>query len=281
MGTLAMGLVLAGVVAGLSAGVLGLGAGIVLMPAIFITLREIGTLPGVALPVAVATSLAASLPAALSLMQNDVKSGALDWAMFRHRVWLYAALGLAGGALVVFAPPFIAISLFVVIAVAAILYLFLAKPGLCWKPEPFADIRGWLVHGVIALLGSMTGAGTAVLTDPYLAACGVKKDRAAALATAYGAVTATAGAVVLLGGGLYFSAMMHGNALGILPQNSFGFINYGIFAVTAPVCFVVATFTTGFAGMSAHNGMRKVFAIFLLFSLYKLMNGAMPLFSGL
>lgn len=272
-GTMAVGLMLAGVVAGLSSGILGFSGGIVLVPALFIVLREFGMLPGVALPVAVGTSLAAMLPAALSLLQNYTKNKSVNWPVFRHRVWIYALAGAIGAGLVAFLPAAVVVIAFGVVALIGVVVLFLGTDRRRWRAEPYAGIRGGLIHTVMAFFGTMTGAGVSILTTPYLTLCGVPKDKSAALASAFEAVATAAGAVVMIGVGLYFSA--------VLPENSLGFVNYAAFAVTAPVTFLVATFTASYAGTTDHGALRKVLAVFVLISVYKMFDGAMPLLANL
>ena len=58
VGTLALGLVLAGVVGGLVAGMLGVGGGIVVVPILYHVLAALGVDPSVRMHIAVGTSLA-------------------------------------------------------------------------------------------------------------------------------------------------------------------------------------------------------------------------------
>src|SRR5882672_11390341 len=86
LGTLALGLVIAGVVSGLTAGMLGVGGGIVVVPVLYHVLTLIGIDPGVCMHLAIGTSLATIIPTAFSSMQAHSKKGAVDWTLLRRWV---------------------------------------------------------------------------------------------------------------------------------------------------------------------------------------------------
>ena len=99
LGTLALGLVIAGVVGGLVAGMLGVGGGIVVVPILYHVLAALGVDPSVRMHVAVGTSLATIIPTSFSSVRAHNKKGAVDWDLLR-RWWLPMLIGvLAGSAL--------------------------------------------------------------------------------------------------------------------------------------------------------------------------------------
>src|SRR5579862_2103627 len=83
LGVFALGLVLAGAVSGLAAGVLGIGGGIVIVPVLYHVMTALGIADGVCMHVAIATALAAMIPAALAHVQNA--KGKIDWPEVRRR----------------------------------------------------------------------------------------------------------------------------------------------------------------------------------------------------
>src|SRR5580692_1443378 len=66
LGVLALGLIIAGVVGGLVAGVLGIGGGIVMVPVLYHVLATLGLDESIRMHVAVGTSLTSAIPAALA-----------------------------------------------------------------------------------------------------------------------------------------------------------------------------------------------------------------------
>src|SRR5215471_15409871 len=93
---------ISGAGAGLLAGLIGIGGGIVIVPVIYYGLISAGTSADQAAHVAVATSLAAILPAALASLVGHWRAGNADFAFLRE--W---GPGIAGSSLIVSLPRFI------------------------------------------------------------------------------------------------------------------------------------------------------------------------------
>ena len=102
LGTLALGLVIAGVVSGLTAGMLGVGGGIVVVPVLYHVLSLIGVGEGVRMHLAIGTSLATIIPTAFSSMQAHDRKGAVDRALLR-RWFVPMLIGVAIGSVLAFA----------------------------------------------------------------------------------------------------------------------------------------------------------------------------------
>src|SRR6202000_1661994 len=83
-GTLALGLVIAGAVSGLTAGMLGVGGGIVVVPVLYHVLGLMGIDPGVRMHLAVGTSLATIIPTAFASVRAHDGKGAVDWALLKR-----------------------------------------------------------------------------------------------------------------------------------------------------------------------------------------------------
>jgi uncharacterized membrane protein YfcA len=73
----------AGAGAGLLAGLIGIGGGIVVVPVVYYGLLSSGVVPDEAIHVAVATSLAAILPAAIVSFLTHRRAGNTDFAFLR------------------------------------------------------------------------------------------------------------------------------------------------------------------------------------------------------
>ncbi len=84
LGTLALGLIIAGAVSGLTAGMLGVGGGIVVVPVLYHVLALMGIDPGIRMHIAVGTSLATIIPTAFASVRAHDKKGAVDWALLRR-----------------------------------------------------------------------------------------------------------------------------------------------------------------------------------------------------
>src|SRR5258706_13486400 len=86
LGTFALGLVIAGVVGGLVAGMLGVGGGIVIVPVLYHVLALMGVDPDVRMHIAVGTSLATIIPTSFSSARSHNAKGAVDWDLLRRWV---------------------------------------------------------------------------------------------------------------------------------------------------------------------------------------------------
>ena len=87
-------LVGAGAAGGLLAGLLGVGGGIVIVPALDLALTLAGVDPAVSLHVAVATSMATIVPTSISSSRSHARRGAIDAEVIRR--W---SLPIVAGAL--------------------------------------------------------------------------------------------------------------------------------------------------------------------------------------
>ena len=84
LGTLALGLVIAGVVSGLVAGMLGVGGGIVIVPVMYHVLAVINVPEDLRMHVAVGTSLATIIPTSISSLRAHNKKGVVDWDLLKR-----------------------------------------------------------------------------------------------------------------------------------------------------------------------------------------------------
>lgn len=191
---------LIGVLAGYLAGLLGIGGGFVVVPALtFLFLREEATAPW-AIHMAVATSLATMLVTSLSSIFSHHRRHAIRWPVVRS---LAAGLvaGAALGALIADALDAAALGrVFGFCAILAGLQLILGRNPMSERPlpgQPVASVVG-LFFGVIS---SLIGIGGGALTGPWQMWHGIRAQNAIATSAACGYPIALAGTLsfVLLG----------------------------------------------------------------------------------
>src|SRR5579862_2227580 len=125
LGVFALGLVIAGAVSGLAAGVLGVGGGIVIVPVLYHVLAALGIGAGVRMHIVIATSLAAMIPATLAHVQNA--KARIDWRQARTDV-VAAVIGVAiGSAAAALANGTVLALLFAIVAIPVVFELALDK----------------------------------------------------------------------------------------------------------------------------------------------------------
>ena len=183
-----------GVAAGLIAGLLGLGGGIIVVPVLIFTFSLLGISAELATHMAVGTSLATIVITSLGSVRQHHAKGAVRWDIFR-----FLAVGLVLGALLgaEVAVRMNARLLQMLFGAFAILIALQMVAG--FRPHPNRDVpgaAGLSAAGVfIGLASAVFGIGGGSLTVPFLTWCNVKMQHAVGTSSAGGMPIAIAGAL--------------------------------------------------------------------------------------
>ena len=171
METLALFL-LAGVVAGLSASLFGLGGGVALVPILFVALPLVGIAQDLAMHMAVGTSLAVMVVTGLDSLYNHHRKGDVLWPEVR-KIAPFVALGALAAALGArWVPPHLLHWLFVALLVFVIARALLKK-GFADAHElkdfePTGRGQAALFGLANGMLSGLVGTGGGVFTVPFL-----------------------------------------------------------------------------------------------------------------
>jgi len=193
---------LLGAVAGLLAGLFGLGGGVVIVPALVWMFTWQQFSPQLIMIMAVATSLAAIIPTALSAAITHHCLGSIDWkCVFRLSPGIL--LGAAIGAIVA---DLIDAELLKIFFITYLLFvgLRMAMPlGINEGNKNNNHRVDYLAGGGIGFLSSILGIGGGTLTVPYLVGRQVIMKRAVAVSSVCGLPIAISGTITyaLLGTG--------------------------------------------------------------------------------
>ncbi len=244
-----------GAVAGLMAGLFGVGGGIVIVPVLFALFIAQGVDAGLAIKLAVGTSLATIIPTSLSSVRAHHGRGAVDWILVRR--WAPGVvLGVAMGSWL--ADRLDGALLQAIFgAVAALVGL---KMATAFGPARLADALpgplglgalGWFVGTVSALVG--IGGGS--LTVPIMTIYGQKIRRAVATAAAIGSVIAVVGTAGFI--------ITGSDEVG-LPPSSLGYVS-----LPALIGIVAASWFTAPVGARLAHGLpvdllQRGFGLFLV-----------------
>ncbi len=246
--------VAAGVAGGILAGLLGVGGGIVIVPALYFALSLTGMEPGLTMQVAVGTSLATIVFTSMSSAWGHHKKGAIDAGLLK----LWAPSILIGVVLGSFTGGLIdgRILIGVFAAVAAVVAADMVLRGRKGEVTPkFFSRPAWAGFGVFAgTVSSMMGIGGGTVCVPLLNFLGYDIRRAVGTSAAIGFVIGLPGAIIY---------MLTGVGAEGLPPFSLGYVNLVAVAVIIPL-------TTSFAGVGvklAHaipqRALRLSFGLFL------------------
>jgi uncharacterized membrane protein YfcA len=228
---------LAGLVAGFLAGLLGIGGGLVLVPVLVALFTLQGFPEPAVMPLALGTSLATIVFTSVSSLCAHHAKGAVDWRTLRRMTPGIVVGALASAALAAYLSPS---ALKLVFAA----YAGLAATQLMCNIQPPASRQlpgpGGLAAagGMVGWISVLAGVGGAVTSIPFLMWCNVPARVAIGTASAIGFPVAVAGSLGYIGYGLTAE----------LPPLSLGFIH-----LPALAAIVIATVLAAPLGVRASH----------------------------
>lgn len=192
-------LLLAGLASGFLAGLLGIGGGFVVVPVLMLLLPQFNISADIAPPIAVATSLAAMVPTALSALLTQYRRGFLDTKWVARLAPGAAAGALVGAQLAQYIHGAWIAAFFAIYA--GYFAMKMLRNGVVdpeqssWLTLKIRRLKSpWIGLG-IGSLSALAGVGGASLTVPYLLLGKVDMRRAVAVSSAVGLAIAAAGAL--------------------------------------------------------------------------------------
>jgi uncharacterized membrane protein YfcA len=251
---LALAMAGAGVFAGFIAGLLGVGGGIVVVPAVFEVLRVMETAPDVRMHVAVGTSLATIVATATRSARAHHRRGAVDGELLKS--WGPAVLaGVAlGSAISGVVSGRVLTGIFGVVALLVAVYMasFGNRARLA-DHLPGQPLKS-LLAVTVGLISSLMGIGGGTLSVPILSLCSYPIRYAVGTSSAIGLIIAVPGTI---------GFMIAGWGAPGLPPYSIGFVNPVAFAAIVPTTVLVAPLGARAAHAIPQTTLRLLFAAFL------------------
>ncbi len=186
-------LLLLGTVVGFLAGLLGVGGGMMMVPAVSWLLVQRGVASGPAVKMVVATSMATILFTSMSSVRAHQRLGAVQWRVVRSMAPGILIGGLAAGAglFAVIRGQVLALAFSIFIAYMAVQMLIDRKPRPSRALPGPAGLAG--VGAGIGFLSSLVGAGGAFMSVPFMTWCNVPPRHAVGTSAALGFPIAAAG----------------------------------------------------------------------------------------
>jgi uncharacterized protein len=242
---------LSGAGAGLLAGLVGIGGGIVVVPVVYYGLVSSGVSTDQAAHVAVSTSLAAILPAAVVSSLRHWRAGNADFAFLRD--W---GPGIALGVVVAqFTAPHLrgSVLLGVFATFCLIVAVRFAAPGR-FRPiltEPPSGNWRRMSGIAIGLVSGFAGVGGGIMTNIVMSLSGLSMHKSIGRAAAAGVVVGAPATIVAA------LASNHGDPAQL------GSINLPIWACIAPAQAAAAWIGAHLAQRTSPNALSRVFAVSL------------------
>jgi uncharacterized membrane protein YfcA len=247
-------LLVAGVVAGFLAGLLGIGGGGVLVPVLYEVFRVLDVDESVRMHLVLGTTLAIILPTSLKSFAGHRARGTVDMALLK-RVAPWIVAGVVLGTLTVKASSGDVLKWVWVVA-AGLIAIKMAFGREDWRladhlpPSPWPQL-GALLIGIVSTLMSIGGATFVV---PLLTLYGQSIITAVSTASGIGPLIALPGVVGLAWAGWDASG---------LPPLSIGYVNLLGMAIVAPLSVWAAPYGVRVAHRIPRRTLELAFAAFL------------------
>lgn len=250
-----LGMMATGIVSGIAAGLLGIGGGAVIVPALSNALLLMGYDPEVVQHVAVGTSLAIIIPTGVMSARAHHKRGALDMEVLKLWAPFIVVGTFVGGLMAGFYSGDVLRIVFAVMAfviAANIIFAFQTRlMGHLKGSAPTHRISAF----VVGYISSLMGIGGGSLTVPTLVAFGHSMHKAVGTSAAIGVAIALSGTAGFL---------ISGWSVEGRPPLSVGYINLLALALVGVLAAVCAPWGAALAHRMDQRTLKYVFAAFLV-----------------
>jgi uncharacterized membrane protein YfcA len=241
-----------GALAGVLAGLLGVGGGIVLVPAFYYTFAGLGYESGELMQVCLATSLATIIVTSARSVASHHKRDAVNWEILK--TW---APGIVAGAIigVLVAAGLRSTTLqmiFGVLAFAIGLYMLFGNAA--WRiadEMPMGPLR-WILSPLVGFLSVLMGIGGGSFGVPIMTLHGVAIHRAVATAAGFGFIIAVPSVV-----GFLFVDVIGA------PPWTLGAVNIPAFLIVIAMTLITAPLGAKIAHALDPKPLKRVFGVFL------------------
>lgn len=246
-------LMVIGAFAGVLAGLLGVGGGIVLVPAFFYAFSALGYDSPQLMQICLATSLATIIVASLRSLNSHNKKGAVEWGILRG--WGPGiVIGAVIGVLVATQLRSVVLqALFGGLGICIGIYMTFGRSD--WRlgdAMPRGSFRA-IGSTVIGFLSVLMGIGGGSFGVPTMTLFGVPIHRAVATASGYGVIIALPAVI-----GFLFADIE------VAPPLTVGAVNFGAFGVVVCMTLITAPWGAALAHRMDPKPLKRVFGVFLI-----------------
>lgn len=253
-----------GALAGLVAGLFGIGGGVITVVALVLVLPTLGVPEARIMHVALGTSLFAIVMTSISSTLSHHRRGGVRWAAARQLAPAAALGALAGGAVAHFIPDQALRVGFGIFLLVVAWRLGRPTPNTVERPLP-GTTGLWAVGTVIGALSSWTGIGGGSLSGPFLMAHGVVPKEAVGTSAAVGFPIAVAGAL---------GYVMGGWSVDGLPAHTVGYVFWPAALTLGLAAMLIAPIGTKIAHALPANYLKMAYALLLAASALRVVWGA-------
>jgi uncharacterized membrane protein YfcA len=250
-----LALVGTGVFAGILAGLLGVGGGIVIVPVLFFLFQSFGVSSESAMLVATATSLATIVPTSISSIRSHNQKGNVDFSLLKR--WaVFILIGVMGGSwLVIRVDGTVLTMMFGIIAVlSALNMLFRTGKSALYQKLP-GQAGQAIMSTLIGFFSSMVGIGGGTISVPLLTLYNYPTHKAVGTAAAIGLIISLPATLIML---------TLGSTPSDAPAGTFGLVNLFGFLCIVPLTVLFAPVGVSLAAKLDAVKLKRIFSLVLL-----------------
>ena len=249
-------LAIAAAVAGFMAGLLGVGGGIIMVPALYYAFTVLDFDIVTRMHLSVGTSLAIIIPTSIISTKTHMEYDAVDFKMVKS-FGIFILLGVIAG-------TFLAVSLktpalvlfFSVFAFIVGLFFIFVREKLMENPKKISDLVKNISGVVIGFISVPLGIGGGSLMVPFMRTFGYDIRKSIGTAAAVGFLIAVSGTITMIIGGKIIN--------NINTPFSIGYINLLGFMVFVPVTMIMARVGAKAVYKINKKILSKIFGTFLI-----------------
>ena len=242
--------------AGFMAGLLGVGGGIVMVPALYYAFTVLDFDIVTRMHLSVGTSLAIIIPTSIISTMTHKEYDAVDFKMVRS-FGVFILAGVIGG-------TFLAVNLktpalvlfFSIFALMVGLFFIFLREKLVDNPKQISAIVKNISGVIIGFISVPLGIGGGSLMVPFMRTFGYDIRKSIGTAAAVGFLIAVTGTITMITGGKIID--------NVSTPYSVGYINLLGFAVFVPVTMVMARIGAKVVNKIDKKLLSKIFGIFLI-----------------
>ena len=247
---------LAASVAGFMAGLLGVGGGIIIVPALYYAFTVLDFDIATRMHLSVGTSLAIIIPTSIISTKTHMEYDAVDFKLIKS-FGIFILFGVIGGTFLAVnlkTPAFVLF--FSIMAFIVGLFFIFFREQLLKNPKMISDSAKNISGVIIGFISVLLGIGGGSLMVPFMRTFGYDIRRSIGTAAGVGFLIAVFGTITMITGGKIVD--------NINTPYSLGYVNLLGFLVFVPVTMIMARVGAKAVYKIDKNTLSKIFGIFLI-----------------
>ena len=247
---------LAASVAGFMAGLLGVGGGIIIVPALYYAFTVLDFDIATRMHLSVGTSLAIIIPTSIISTKTHMEYDAVDFKLIKS-FGIFILFGVIGGTFLAVnlkTPAFVLF--FSIMAFIVGLFFIFFREQLLKNPKMISDSAKNISGVIIGFISVLLGIGGGSLMVPFMRTFGYDIRRSIGTAAGVGFLIAVFGTITMITGGKIVD--------NINTPYSLGYVNLLGFLVFVPVTMIMARVGAKAVYKIDKNILSKIFGIFLI-----------------